>query len=30
MKRLPAVLRRSMTYDLGSEMACHPERIRPV
>jgi len=28
MKRLPAVLRRSMTYDRGSEMACHPELAR--
>jgi IS30 family transposase len=25
MKRLPAALRKSMTYDRGSEMACHPE-----
>jgi IS30 family transposase len=25
MKRLPAVLRKSLTYDRGSEMACHPE-----
>jgi IS30 family transposase len=25
MKRLPVALRRSMTYDRGSEMACHPE-----
>ena len=25
MKRLPASLRKSMTYDRGSEMACHPE-----
>ena len=23
MKRLPAALRKSMTYDRGSEMACH-------
>jgi len=28
MKRLPAALRRSMTYDRGSEMACHPELAR--
>ena len=28
MKRLPASLRRSMTYDRGSEMACHPELAR--
>ena len=28
MKRLPAALRKSMTYDLGSEMACHPELAR--
>jgi IS30 family transposase len=28
MKRLPAVLRKSMTYDRGSEMACHPELAR--
>ena len=28
MKRLPAALRRSMTYDRGSEMACHPELVR--
>ena len=28
MKRLPAVLRQSMTYDRGSEMACHPELAR--
>jgi IS30 family transposase len=28
MKRLPAVLRRSITYDRGSEMACHPELAR--
>ena len=27
-ERLPAVLRRSMTYDRGSEMACHPELAR--
>lgn len=25
MKRLPAMMRKSMTYDRGSEMACHPE-----
>jgi len=28
MKRLPAVLRKSMTYDRGSEMACNPELAR--
>ena len=28
MKRLPASLRKSMTYDRGSEMACHPELAR--
>ena len=28
MKRLQAVLRRSMTYDRGSEIACHPELAR--
>lgn len=28
MKRLPAALRKSMTYDRGSELACHPELIR--
>jgi len=28
MKRLPAVLRKSMTYDRGTEMACHPELAR--
>jgi IS30 family transposase len=28
MKRLPAVLRKSMIYDRGSEMACHPELAR--
>lgn len=28
MKRLPAALRKSMTYDRGSEMACHPELSR--
>jgi IS30 family transposase len=28
MKRLPAALRKSMTYDRGSEMACHPELAR--
>jgi len=27
-KRLPAALRKSMTYDRGSEMACHPELAR--
>ncbi|MDP3960206.1 MAG: hypothetical protein Q8Q26_09145 [Pseudorhodobacter sp.] len=27
-KRLPAVLRRSITYDRGSEMACHLELAR--
>jgi len=26
MKRLPVALRRSMTYDRGSEMACHLSR----
>ena len=25
MKRLPAALRKSMTHDRSSEMACHPE-----
>ena len=25
MKRMPSTLRKSMTYDRGSEMACHPE-----
>jgi IS30 family transposase len=29
MKRLPAALRKSMTYDRGSEMACHPELAPP-
>ena len=29
MKRLPAMLRKSMTYDRGLEMACHPELARP-
>jgi len=28
MKRLPAVLRKSMTNDRCSEMACHPELAR--
>jgi IS30 family transposase len=28
MKRLPAALRKSMIYDRGSEMACHPELTR--
>ena len=28
MKHLPAVLRRSLTYDRGLEMACHPELAR--
>ena len=28
MKRLPATLRKSMTYDRGSEMACHAELAR--
>ena len=28
MKRLPREMRRSMTYDRGSEMACHPELAR--
>jgi IS30 family transposase len=28
MKRLPAMMRKSMTYDSGSEMACHPELAR--
>ena len=28
MKRLPVALRKSMTYDRGSEMACHPEMAR--
>ena len=28
MKRLPAILRRSLTYDRGLEMACHPELAR--
>ena len=27
-KRLPAALRKSMSYDRGSEMACHPELAR--
>ena len=28
MKRLPAMMRKSMTYDRGSEMSCHPELAR--
>jgi IS30 family transposase len=28
MKRLPGVLRKSMTYDRGSEMACHTQLAR--
>ena len=28
MKRLPVALLKSMTYDRGSEMACHPELTR--
>ena len=28
MRRLPAAVRKSMTYDRGSEMACHPELAR--
>lgn len=28
MKHLPALLRRSLTYDRGLEMACHPELAR--
>jgi IS30 family transposase len=28
MKRLPAVLRRSVICDRGSGMACHPEPLR--
>ena len=28
MKRLPQSLRKSMTYDRGLEMACHPELAR--
>lgn len=28
MKRLPAMMRNSMTYARGSEMACHPELAR--
>lgn len=28
MKRLPDALLKSMTYDRGSEMACHPELAR--
>ena len=28
MKRLPVALRKSMTYDRGSEMACHLELAR--
>jgi IS30 family transposase len=30
MKRLPVALRRSMTYDRSSEMACHPELARSL
>ena len=30
MKRLPAAVRKSMTYDHGSEMACHPELARSL
>ncbi len=30
MKRLPVALRRSITYDRGSEMACHPELARQL
>ncbi len=26
--KIPAALRKSMTYDRGSEMACHPELAR--
>ena len=28
MRRMPAFLRRSLTYDRGLEMACHPELAR--
>ena len=28
MKRLPAALRKRMTYDRGSDIACHPELAR--
>ena len=28
MKRLPLMLRKSMSYDRGLEMACHPELAR--
>ena len=28
MRRLPTALRKSMTYDRGSEMACHPKLAR--
>jgi IS30 family transposase len=28
MKQLAAVLRRSMAYDRGSQMACHPDLAR--
>jgi IS30 family transposase len=28
MKRLPVTMRKSMTYDRGSGMACHPELAR--
>jgi IS30 family transposase len=28
MKRLPVMMRKSMTYDRGLEMACHPELAR--
>jgi len=28
MKHVPAALRKSMTYDRGTEMACHPELAR--
>ena len=28
MKRMPSKLRNSITYDRGSEMACHPELAR--
>ena len=29
MNRLPAMLRKSMTYDRGLEMACHPDLAPP-